>query len=111
MSSSLAASSPLNVKLPPLVGNTKLVVGLVFGASCGFFQIMGAPALVSFVALATVAGSVALQRTSMSMDDLESKVPLVMEGFMPSLALFVLTWTATYNALHAPAMTVVTAAA
>ena len=81
----------------------RAALALVVGIVCGVVPVLGAPGMLGFLAVSTAVCWVIYRRV-LEVDDEDREVPEksspLWNGFMATLALFILVWTVLYNLVH-----------
>ncbi|ORZ37867.1 hypothetical protein BCR44DRAFT_1430090 [Catenaria anguillulae PL171] len=83
--------------LPPSIANAKMFTALGLGLACGVNKIQGSTGVTSFLLLSSTTSLLTANREKVNEEEVGGKLPIVMEGMMPALSLFVLIWTLLFN--------------
>lgn len=77
--------------------------GVVVGTAFGVLQLKGAPAIMTFIVVSALFPSALLSFSNeLDAEEIAKIAPIQMEGMMPALALFLLTWIISYTVFLPP---------
>ncbi|KNE64274.1 hypothetical protein AMAG_09306 [Allomyces macrogynus ATCC 38327] len=89
-----------STKIHPFVTHSKLITAVVAGLIFGWYNLQGGNTLVGYMSLANFFGILTATFVGVDEEAVGGKYKIMLEGVMPSTALFVLIWTATSNLMH-----------
>lgn len=79
------------------------LVGFTVGIVFGFIPLLGAPAILGFFTISTVAPPAIMSISNeLDTEEIAKTSPIQTEGFMPATALFLLTWIVSYTVFLPP---------
>lgn len=76
---------------------------VVVGTSFGVLQLKGAPAIMTYILVSALFPSALLSFSNeLDAEEIAKVAPIQMEGMMPAMALFLLTWILSYTVFLPP---------